>query len=484
MMVSGSKVFLSNRWKTGILLLVVFFGILFSWKAITLSMTIDESATFLNFVWRDVKGIYLNGNGSANNQFLNTLFIKITTSIQTNDFFVRLPNILAGMAYVFFCLLLLKPFKSNKWLLMAGFFVLLGIPYLLDFFSLARGYGLAVGFMVMAVYFLLKYLSTHNIKYEWLAYVAAALAVLSNFTLLYFFIAMMAAQKVIWFLKYGFRNISGLVKSMLPAITVSVLLFLFIYYPLKVLIEGHQLYFGGTDGFQQDTLSGMAADFWYGFRIGGLNLDSVFIIGFYFLMALSAGLFIGNIARKETNRPLNVIFLITSLCILGHLLAFWLFDVKLPLHRTALYLFPLLALLLVHVLHELSMIINNKRLVPVYVFIIIIQVFQTISFYRPDDCKEWYFDVDTKNVLAFIEKKEEAKPVTIAAHWLYLPTMQYYEKTNRFPGLKIMEWTKEIDLQNNYDYYYVNNENRKQVETKYNFVRAFRVGYLYKLKNE
>ncbi|MBK7441247.1 MAG: hypothetical protein IPI65_06875 [Bacteroidetes bacterium] len=98
-------------------------------------------------------------------------------------FTVRLTNLLAFVLYFFVSVELLKKIRNEFWFVLCGIFILVCNPYLLDFFALARGYGLSIGLMVLSIYKFYQYLTQKNIHHLTYTYISAALAVLANFTL-------------------------------------------------------------------------------------------------------------------------------------------------------------------------------------------------------------------------------------------------------------------------------------------------------------
>jgi hypothetical protein len=80
-----------------------------------------------------------------------------------------------------------------------GFLLLNLNPYMLEFFSLARGYGLALGFMMCSIYFCLRYLESRergplNV---FLASLFAGLSLLSSFPFANYYLGMCVVIGVI-----------------------------------------------------------------------------------------------------------------------------------------------------------------------------------------------------------------------------------------------------------------------------------------------
>jgi hypothetical protein len=132
------------------MLLVFLFGnYMVLTKAAHIPITYDEAFSYMNYA-RSLSGFWTLH--IANNHYLNSLAMYISSFMFGNEpFILRLPNIVSFYiyslaAYVVSCRLPLKAF---------AFSVLVANALLLDFFSLARGYGIAatgglVGFAILS----------------------------------------------------------------------------------------------------------------------------------------------------------------------------------------------------------------------------------------------------------------------------------------------------------------------------------------------
>ena len=104
-------------------------------KSFLMNITIDEAYSFLNFVYvDDIFNISI-----ANNHFLNTLLMKFSTQFSNFEFFLRLPNLLFGLLYIYFSY---KISIHSKFKLFSIVFFC-SFPYALDLFIHARGYGIS-----------------------------------------------------------------------------------------------------------------------------------------------------------------------------------------------------------------------------------------------------------------------------------------------------------------------------------------------------
>tara|TARA_Y100000768_G_C23982535_1_gene686711 strand:- start:324 stop:1565 length:1242 start_codon:yes stop_codon:yes gene_type:complete len=127
---------------TFILLFFIFF------KSIVVQISYDEAFSFLQYTY--TKNFF--NIGLANNHLLNTLLIYPFSLIDLSEFFLRLPNILSGVLYIFICLNLSED-SNNKTL---TFTILTLCPYLIEFFSIARGYGISTFLILSGLYFFIN----------------------------------------------------------------------------------------------------------------------------------------------------------------------------------------------------------------------------------------------------------------------------------------------------------------------------------------
>src|SRR5680860_1024904 len=160
-------------------------------RAYVVGVTYDEAWTINGFVPQEFEEIFNNIYPDANNHIFNTLLIKLLFLFDNDSLFLaRLPNILAFGLYVFYAYKLSYKYLS-QFIGIGCFLLLLLNPFVLDFFGLARGYGLALGFEMAALYFTIQYFNAAKMKYSLFALVSAALAVLCNFTFLNFYLVLL-----------------------------------------------------------------------------------------------------------------------------------------------------------------------------------------------------------------------------------------------------------------------------------------------------
>ena len=109
-----------------------------------------------------------------------------------SPFALRLPNILAHGLYLFFTAKIVLLHKRNALINLSLFILLNAHPYLLDFFSLARGYGLAIASMTAGLFYACRFVTCdQRTKNCILISTTGIIAVLSNFVLLDYYVPLL-----------------------------------------------------------------------------------------------------------------------------------------------------------------------------------------------------------------------------------------------------------------------------------------------------
>jgi hypothetical protein len=158
-------------------------------RAARAPLTYDEANTYLSFISSNILAIF-NFN-TANNHFLNSLLAKIVSAMAgTSEFALRLPNLLSYAAYLLFAFLILDRFVKTKIIVLCGYLLLSLNPFVLDYFSLCRGYGLSLGLLMASLFFFFSFLDKELGRkpdaYRYLQFSLTALGfgILANFSLL------------------------------------------------------------------------------------------------------------------------------------------------------------------------------------------------------------------------------------------------------------------------------------------------------------
>lgn len=396
-------------------------------RASTLSFTHDESLSYT------IANGDLKWNSTANNHLLNTLLMSIAKNLfGTSELSLRLPNILLFVTYLFGCYYLLR--KTDKiWISILGISLLLINPYIIEFFSIARGYGISLGFMLMSIYFTINDLEkpfNHKLLFKnfALAILFSSLAIYANLALINFGICVIVLFSLR--LLYIMKNISvdkKFVAKILSLATLSYTPIILGIVRLLKLKEANELYFG-ADSLEEGLHSVLHASVF--------NKEYAYSAAFIIEIILSLSLIIGIIHiinSKRYTSKLASILLILILLSLGLFAENYLFDAKYPLGRTALFYIPILAIYVYQLMIELSeqQKLHKKVYIPLIAFVISILTINFIDAANTTYITDWKYEAHTKDALKEIEKIIEKgdKTFVLSNHWLYEPTINYYIKT-------------------------------------------------------
>ncbi len=446
-------------------------------------ITHDEAGTFLEYVVMPLQNTLLCVPASATNHILHTLLVKGTTELFGNHvFFIRLPVLLSYILYFYFSLQLLQKLTKKPFWIVIGIALLNFHPYLLEFFSLSRGYGLGIAFMMGSVLYAFDYFNgCQNLKRSLLSIVFAALAIYSNFTFGFYYLALAMLLLIhSVFLKYRLKVMDFSVKPekvVWPVSGVSLILALVTIVPLKNLIEGQAFYMGGHTGFMADTVGSLIRWNLYGQQyfegwdlqiIAAIVLPLLFaaflwaIVG-YFLHYRSKSIWVLDEKNEKSYFSLSAsrlqnlmglqIFsaLLVGIIVLQEFYVFF-FEGKYAVGRTALYLLPLA----VWVLITFSLYFQRFLFVRITVFffaaILTFHLLQTLNIRQS---YEWILDADTAAMLDFVEgeARAEQKTLSLGVHWLMSPSAEFYSHTQSQPNIEVHSGKRLIT--NKYDYYYV-----------------------------
>ena len=161
-------------------------------RVINVPISDDEFLTYREFVHGDILTILTSGKPDVywtpNNHILNTLLIKLSLWIfGEHDWAFRIHILIAFIACYYFVFKILSNYIKSPGRILAYLGILFLNAYLLDFFSLARGYAISMAGWSAAFYYFMKYYegaaTTHNLAISW---IYLFIAVWSNFSALYF----------------------------------------------------------------------------------------------------------------------------------------------------------------------------------------------------------------------------------------------------------------------------------------------------------
>lgn len=150
-------------------------------RAATSAITWDEAYTYVAYAKEfNIQQLIDIHSNFANNHIINTLMIAVVDNlcnIPYNEFIIRLPNIIMLIFYFISSYMISKD-EKHKYLLFSG---LVLNYYVMEFFGLARGYGIATGFVLWMCYFFKKASkNNYNDKNIFISIIFGLLACYSN----------------------------------------------------------------------------------------------------------------------------------------------------------------------------------------------------------------------------------------------------------------------------------------------------------------
>ncbi len=448
-------------------------------KAYHMGMTHDECSTFFNFVLPHrgltemLTGAFFWQN--ANNHLLNTLLMQGTMSIFGEaEWALRLPNWLAHMVYLGASGALVSALVAHRGWRLAGFALLNVNPFLLDFFALARGYGLSVGFIMAALWFLYRFSEQPTARNTALLFGSATLAVWSNFTALDFMAALWVLFAVLWWFSPPSKQKLSilLVGAAFSAVCAAV-----IVQPIRFINKQGEFLYGQKDLGM--TFRELFGDWMYGGQPFGPMSDFVccyaftVVLGSWFLWLLWR-MWRGQSYSKFGLAAVSLVWLITLVMLGRH----FLLGADYLRHRTALQLMPILALPFILAINDWCSRQNRAA----WLSAVIVIVGLGLLIYDKGSiksCREWYYDMDTPDMMNHLASSLHSKSAKLGVHQLFFPSVMYYRrKLGLETQITLDQTNNPPDNLGKFDYYFVESAqaNFSGVNRVYQTIQTYNFG--------
>lgn len=447
-------------------------------KALTLPVVNDETPTAVNYFHYPIWQIMMYTDNWPNNHILNSLFVKLFIFLFGNSqLVIRLPNLLSFILYGF------AIFRINKTVLKidsvfflpaALFFI--SNPYMLDFFSLCRGYGMASALATLSVSYLITGFERSEDKHIWIAYLASILASYANFTVLLFWSGT-SVMMLFYFAKSGL-TLKKILRPVLIMFGITVLYLALIANPMIKMHSTNEFQYWTSKGFYWETIHPFIEYSRRGSHLI-LNPTSHLIATFIFITILINCIFIftrfkrSNYSFAGLKQPLFVatVLLLTTVGIN----LFQCLVLKTPnLHgRTALFFYPLFLIAFVCFLSLLPAAkarTGQRVIAGCFAFICIFHMADRFKF---NYVKDWWHDSDTLKVMAYLQAENANKPVSLKTTWFCYNSFYYYVKTGKEPWLDLKDYDKSIELNTNAEYYYIFSDDAKILESRFEPVKIY-----------
>ncbi len=422
-------------------------------RAIYVGMVHDEVTTFYHFILPVDFIPYQTKIWDANNHILNSLLGVISsTFFGYSPLALRLPNLLSLVLYLFYTYklsLVIKDFFV-KYALVAG---LLFSHFFVEYFSLCRGYGLSMGFLMGGLYYVHCYYSTSKLKPFVLSLVFLLLASLANLTLINTFILTLLA--LITHLFFNRKAITNKLFYFLPIFLIGVIpIFLLAIYGFELKERG-LLYYGGLSGFWSMTIETLLPYFVGETVVSGVVLVLLFI-------GLIAVLVVFNLPKRKISSFLTSCNLFGFLLIgnwLATLFLGYVLGTNFPEDRTGLYFYPLFILALVFAADRLLELFPNKKF---YLFVLPLFYFPIHFIFTANLSHHsfWFFERIPDSFYSKIEEanKGREEPFTLGGYFSDQSVWAFYN--DEYTNSTVVQ---SFDFQTNIADYAIYRNSRNQV---------------------
>jgi hypothetical protein len=409
-------------------------------RAFLLSFTYDEAESYLQYTRNSV---FLNNDNqqmSANHHLLNNWLNIFTTKLWgVSELVLRIPSLFAHLLFLYFSAKLVKNFQNTS-LAIASFLIINLNPYLLDFFSLSRGYALSIGLMMASIYYISVFIADgYKSKNALAAIVLGGLATLANFVLLNYFVVSFGLIVLFQFIVFNDtpnKKWSSFFKSILfPFIAFSVFLLFIIPVAIQLKNAG-ALYFGGNNSFWADTVFSIINCSLYSIHYNYLVpiLAKVVVV----FSVVCATVFFGVMYFKNRSNT-NILFLgslifLLTMCSFSTIVQHFVLGTLYLVDRTAIFLVVIFNLVFVVFINECTKIKSNiawtAYLASVFAIIHFVLAFN-LSYVL-----EWRWDADIKQMIVDLDKVKvipaEKNSISIAIPLEFESSINFYRaKDNR-----------------------------------------------------
>ena len=301
----------------------------------------DEVGTYMFYFYH---GDYIGDlmHWDANNHLLNSFVGHQLYKIFGDNFaMLRLPNLLAFVVYFFGTVRLTKEFKT-PYLNLTSLIALNTIPFIMEYFGNARGYGLSFGFFVWGLIHFIEFHKLNNLRSLLYTYLFLLLTVSANLTFVNTCFIVLGVNIIAPFVGSEKRSMALKLKESVAHILFLLSLSPFFYYGF-LLREKGALYYGSLDGFWEVTGKTLSRYILF------IDDDSLKYIYLLIFSALLGSLFVRlkNVKPKFwSGDPFVLYSCLFFGNIAGILLLAWLLEVNYPEDRIGIYLVMLFLLLL------------------------------------------------------------------------------------------------------------------------------------------
>ncbi len=447
------------------------------YRATHQSITADEAFTWDFYIDKPFNWILIVY--STNNHVLHTLLCRLSVkTLGLSELTMRLPSLAGGLLYLVFTYNLCRILFKNLWTFLLALVGLTLNPFIMDYLSVARGYGMALGLFTAALYFVIRFFhdepeTANGKRVTWaaillglsisanIAFVFPAIVLAGILTLLRLVDAQAGTwrQRVLW----------SLGRVWLPLLGCAVL---FLAIPLAH-SRNSDFYKYGKDSLNETAFSLAQRSLFHGYNLWTGKLPDVVtrsseIVATWVVPAMLAILFAVLIAAglrwlrtrsfrqlSELDRAYFLIAAVLAMSLAALVAAHYVVAMPYPLDRTAIYLAALMTLAWVAMIEKSAAWPRWTRILasaPLAVALLFFLRGFTASYYY-----EWSYDAGTKRIFQLLEQQHQldrGKQLRVGVDWKLDFSFNFYREMYHADWLARIVRTPPPQA-GGYDYYVV-----------------------------
>jgi hypothetical protein len=454
------------------ILISTYFFIYIAYRANSVGFTIDESQSVFIAKATHPYDLINYTNGETNNHFLISLWLRhcILKFGYWQEWALRLPCVLAALFFIGYAWRTAKLIAPNYWTSIACFVLFLSNPFVDDFFSLARGYGLGIAFQMVSMFYFIRFLQVLQPKDMLKTMLFAAIATLGHFMLLNYFLTLfgLCFMAVMWLIYY--ENFKSWKLTLFYWATIAASLAYYLQTPFKNIIKTKPSNYGDYNGFVADTFQSLIRSSYSGAHdMGDTPLLWSIIYGLLGLTLLKGCLVMIDWLRDK--HSLQKLSLLAGIAIfIGMAVVVTLLNVlyqqPFPVTRMTISFFLPMSITLAAGLNA----IKNEKISKIWA--ISLGILASIGFFRAANLSytiEWAGHALDRDMIAWIANHERnqknEKQYSIASDSYFAPGIHYYTEKEKLKWIKELSQFLSPDLTKTSDYLVIYSKDRNSVDT-------------------
>jgi hypothetical protein len=386
-------------------------------RACLRSITLDEASAYQLFAAPDWARCWYPSSG---NHVLNTVLGRGAVKLfGLSEPVLRIPALAGAGVYIAACYGLCTRISQRRSIRLSLFVCLVYNPFVMDYLAAARGYGLALGLLMAAIWAMAG-------RRHAIASICIGLSFCANFSF-----AWIDAAAILLFAAHELRNSRNWRAVALSLVPGGVTALLLCGWTVSRWPAG-QLYYGAASLREMWTsIAAATFDEWtfapVPAAIGiALTWLVVAVLAWQMWRIVAAGHSLGLLVGR--------IFAVALLC---HWLAFRLAGIPLPLARTAIFFVPL-ATLVIGIGASLP---GTKLPRAAGVATLSLCSLYFVGCLRLSHFKEWKFDAEVKETFAVLEDMHRRSALReVETNWRYCDPLNFYREARRAGTMPEFTW--------------------------------------------